>query len=389
MKKAKLLKSILVPTLGISAIGTIAAVSTSCGSEKNIENQYVAITANENSTLTLNNKGENNPDLQYSTDRTNWSAYNTTIDIPQGLKIYLKGNNPTGWSQSRIVYSYLSITGSVSINGNVMGLLDNGAAPGKEGDITTILCDYCFIGLFENSTGIKSVSEDFLPATILKSNCYNGMFSGCSSLETAPNLPATTLADSCYYYMFCNCFSLTKSPALPATNLAENCYGNMFSGCSSLTIAPELPATNLTEGCYNNMFCECTSLTTAPKLPATTLADYCYDSMFLKCTSLTTAPELPATTLTPCCYAYMFWNCTSLVIPPDLPAINLVQDCYAFLFYGCKKLNSIKIGYTGDYDSIYFNSWVLGVANSGTFYYNGTTHTAQDFGLNGWTTKKF
>ena len=47
MKKAKLLKSILVPTLGISAIGTIAAVSTSCGSEKNIENQYVAITANE------------------------------------------------------------------------------------------------------------------------------------------------------------------------------------------------------------------------------------------------------------------------------------------------------------------------------------------------------
>ena len=363
MKTIGILKSILIPTLGISAIGTIAAASTSCGSEKNIENQYVAITANENSTLTLNNKGENNPDLQYSTDRTNWSAYNTTIDIPQGLKIYLKGNNPTGWSQSRTVYSYLSITGSVSINGNVMGLLDNGTAPGEEGDITTIPCDYCFIGLFENSTGIKSVSEDFLPATILKSNCYNGMFFGSSSLETAPNLPATTLADSCYYYMFCNCFSLTKSPALPATNLAEDCYGNMFSGCSSLTVAPELPATNLTEGCYNNMFCECTSLTTAPKLSATTL--------------------------TPRCYAYMFWNCTSLVIPPDLPAINLVQDCYAFLFYGCKKLNSIKIGYTGDYDSIYFNSWVSGVANSGTFYYNGTTQTAENFGLKGWTTKKF
>ena len=31
MKNIKLLKSILIPTLGISAIGTIAAVCTSCG----------------------------------------------------------------------------------------------------------------------------------------------------------------------------------------------------------------------------------------------------------------------------------------------------------------------------------------------------------------------
>ena len=32
MKNTKLLKSILIPTLGISAIGTIAAISTSCSS---------------------------------------------------------------------------------------------------------------------------------------------------------------------------------------------------------------------------------------------------------------------------------------------------------------------------------------------------------------------
>ncbi len=106
-------------------------------------------------------------------------------------------------------------------------------------------------------------------------------------------------------------------------------------------------------------------------------------------TLLTKSPALPATNLAEDCYGNMFWNCTSLVIPPDLPATNLVQDCYAFLFYGCKKLNSIKIGYTGDYDSIYFNSWVSGVANSGTFYYNGITQTAEDFGLNGWTKHSF
>ena len=281
MKKPKLLKSILIPTLGITSIGTIAAVSTSCGSEKNIENQYVAITANENSTFALTYKALGiSVDLQYSKDKTNWSSYSNEISINQGQTLYLKGNNPDGWSQSRRVYSYLSITGSVSINGNVMGLLDNGAAPGKEGDITTIPCDYCFIGLFENSTGIKSVSEDFLPATILKSNCYNGMFSGCSSLETAPNLPATTLADSCYYYMFCNCFSLTKSPALPATNLAEGCYGNMFSGCSSLTIAPELPATNLAQNCYNCMFDHCKSLTSV-KIYYTGNHNTCFGSFWV------------------------------------------------------------------------------------------------------------
>ena len=32
MKKANLLKTLLIPTIGITAIGTIAAVSTSCSS---------------------------------------------------------------------------------------------------------------------------------------------------------------------------------------------------------------------------------------------------------------------------------------------------------------------------------------------------------------------
>ena len=334
MKKTKLLKSILVPTLGISAIVSIAAVSTSCGSEKNIENQYVAITANENSTFALTYKALGiSVDLQYSKDKTNWSSYSNEISINQGQTLYLKGNNPDGWSQSRTVYSYLSITGSVSINGNVMGLLDNGAAPGKEGDITTIPCDYCFIGLFENSTGIKSVSEDFLPATTLAYGCYVGMFDGC--------------------------ISLTTPPKLPATNLAEDCYGNMFSGCSSLTVAPELPATSLTGYCYDWMFQNCSSLKVAPKLPATSLTENCYYGMFNNCTALTTAPELPAT--------------------------SLVSGCYGQIFDGCSSLNSIKIGYIGNYDSQYFYHWVDDIAGSGTFYYNGN-QTAQNFQLpSGWT----
>ena len=94
--------------------------------------------------------------------------------------------------------------------------------------------------------------------------------------------------------------------------LVLRCYQGMFKGCTSLSTAPELPATILANFCYNNMFQGCTSLTTAPVLPATTLNYGCYGSMFWNCTSLTTAPALPATTLAPNCYSYMFRDCTRL-----------------------------------------------------------------------------
>ena len=112
--------------------------------------------------------------------------------------------------------------------------------------------------------------------------------------------------------------------------------------------------------------------------------------MFDSCSSLTVAPELPATSLKNGCYDDMFFGCTSLTTAPELPATNLKESCYDDMFYKCSKLNSIKIGYIGNYDSTYFDTWVTGVASSGTFYYNGTTQTAQDFGLpSGWTTEHF
>jgi len=71
------------------------------------------------------------------------------------------------------------------------------------------------------------------------------------------------------------------------TDVPPAAFIYMFSGCTSLTTAPELPATVLASGCYKFMFSRCTSLTTAPELPAITLADLCYHSMFYSCTSLT------------------------------------------------------------------------------------------------------
>ena len=86
--------------------------------------------------------------------------------------------------------------------------------------------------------------------------------------------------------MFQGCTSLTQAPALPATTLKSICYNNMFQGCTSLTQAPALPATTLANGCYNSMFMRCYGLTQVPALPATTLVTGCYSSMFYGCTNI-------------------------------------------------------------------------------------------------------
>ena len=409
----QIIKTLLVPTLEITAIGVVAAISTSCGSEKKdsihvtdvkldkysktlfiddteiliptvlpenatdksvtwsstntsvatVSNgtitavakgtatitvttydgghtatcdvvvtikPHVVITANSDSTLTLKNNGENNPNLQYSIDGASWSTYDTTINIGRDQTLYLKGDNPDGWSHSITKYSNFTITGDVYLSGNVMGLIDNGT-----NTKFYIPCSYCFYDLFFESTGITSVDEDFLPATSLTTHCYRNMFFGCSSLTTAPELPAIALADYCYECMFQNCSSLTNAPALPATDLTNWCYASMFNGCSSLTTVPNLPATTLADGCY----------------------------------------------------AFMFSNCTSLIVAPDLISKNLANECYNYIFFYCTSLATIKISYTGEYNDEYFNSWVNNVAESGIFYYNGD-QTAQDFGLpSGWAKK--
>lgn len=144
-------------------------------------------------------------------------------------------------------------------------------------------------GKFECHGNIMSLlyGDDFEDKTSIPiAACFYGLFGGCSSLTTAPELPATTLADRCYYFMFANCTSLTTAPELPATTLSERCYAQMFNSCTSLTTAPELPATTLVKACYTLMFTSCTSLTTAPVLPATILVEQCYDQMFYHSTNL-------------------------------------------------------------------------------------------------------
>ena len=349
----------------------------------------------------------NGTDLEWSTDRTNWSSVWTNyVQFGNGTKVYVRafddGDNETvdnsdGTSYSNgtgdTSYSKFSFQNNnnvpVACTGDIRTLIDGAkyktvdTGKAKFGTLfkdcktlttapelpATTLAGNCYELMFQ---GCKKLTiAPALPAEKLTGYCYNSMFLGCTELTTAPALPATTLAEGCYKQMFYNCSGLTSAPALPATTLYASCYNSMFYGCTSLTAVPILPATTLADRCYQSMFSGCTGLTTALILPATTLAERCYQSMFSGCTGLTTAPILPATTLAERCYESMFMSCTQLTKAPDLPATILVVSCYETMFTHCKNLNSIKAMFTTD--PIVNNStasWLLNVAATGIFVKN-------------------
>ena len=337
-------------------------------------NEYLTIEVLDDGEITITITSDVNATyatyLSYSKDKSNWTpttidSTDQTITIPvsRGDNVYLKGEAKQ-WSY-RGGYMNISSTTNFIASGNIMSLLygDNF----KDNVKFTEGSNSNFVQLFEDNEHLINAENLILPATTLAESCYPFMFSGCTSLTTAPALPATTLASYCYGSMFMGCTSLTKTPKLPAATLKLNCYDKMFQGCSSLKAAPALPATTLAQYCYSSMFMGCTSLTKTPKLPATELTIGCYDSMFNGCSSLTTAPELPATELAQRCYCFMFQDCTALTTAPLLPATTLAIYCYQSMFSGCSKLSSITMLATDISANGCLKNWVSGVAATGTF----------------------
>ena len=331
-----------------------------CECSHDYSQDYLTFRAKEDGTFSISRAG-----ASYSLDSgETWTSIAANVNTPtvqSGNTIMWKG---TMLPTTTYGIGTFSSTGNFEAQGNAMSLLygDN-----FSGETNLSTKRYAFLGLFKGCSNLQSAENIILPATTLSINCYKHMFSGCTSLTTAPELPATTLANYCYEGMLQRCTSLTTAPQLPATTLAQYCYQWMFVGCTSLTTAPQLPATTLANYCYYYMFSGCTSLTTAQQLPATTLAPYCYANMFMGCTSLTTAPQLPATTLAVLCYQQMFAGCTSLTTAPELPATTLANNCYGGMFYGCTSLSAITCLATDISATNCTNNWLYNVSSSGTF----------------------
>ena len=324
------------------------------------ENQYLTFEALADDT-TFTFTPLNNNVVKYSLNNGRTWVEGNSVQVGNGNKVLVKGELIPLIDTNNNIYGIGTFSSSANFNveGNIMSLLFGDNFTGKT-DLTGY--DYAFEDLFLHAYNMINAKNLVLPAKTLSKECYFSMFMNCYRLVTTPKLPATTLADSCYHHMFNNCESLVNAPELPATTLASRCYNGMFDGCTSLTTAPELPATTLADYCYYGMFSGCTSLVNAQSiLPATTLADYCYEGMFMSCTSLTTAPELPA--------------------------ISLSSHCYWFMFDNCHSLNYIKAMFTTTPSKSYTDSWVYGVASTGTFVKNtaATWDVRDDYGIpTGW-----
>ena len=134
-------------------------------------------------------------------------------------------------------------------------------------------------GLFSGCTSLTVTPQisQIIPVDDTNSVDLSGMFARCSSLEYVPNLPQADLYKLKCKEMFAFCTSLKTVPSnyLSGTTLSSNCYNGMFEGCSGLTNAPILPAETLQYYCYYLMFSGCTSLSAITCLATDISASFC------------------------------------------------------------------------------------------------------------------
>jgi hypothetical protein len=135
--------------------------------------------------------------------------------------------------------------------------------------------------------------------------------SGCSSLNTLPDLPPNL-----QWLDLSGCSSLNTLPELP-----QNLERLDLSGCSSLNTLPDLPP-NLQKLDLS----ACSSLNTLPDLPPS--LQYLNLS---GCSSLNTLPDLP-----PSLQYLNLYVCSSLNTLPELP-----QNLESLNLYGCSSLNTL------------------------------------------------
>lgn len=193
----------------------------------------------------------------------------------------------------------------------------------------------------------------------LNAQCYQFMYSGCTSLTDAEDLPATSIevgCYGCYRAMFQGCTSLVKAPKISATDFDENeCCAYMFSGCTSLKDLPKLVINGDSNGkvaklAFDHAFSGCTSLEDISNIEfnAEYLDTQSFNGMFNGCIALQTLPEncsIHGRSYSGTSYScqLMFAGCTSLKTIPDLPDVAGVQQgAYKAMFQGCTGLETLE-----------------------------------------------
>ena len=158
--------------------------------------------------------------IQYSINKTNWtSAASTTSSgttlttLNTGDKLYLRGSETQYTVNNLNYFNRFDSDKNINVYGNIMSLIYEDNFVGQD----TLSSPLTFCRLFYQNTKLIDASNLIMPAMTLTAHCYRGMFSGCTSLTTAPVLPAITLATTCYNAMFSGCTSLNYIKAMFTT----------------------------------------------------------------------------------------------------------------------------------------------------------------------------
>ena len=203
---------------------------SSCEVPSKSKSKELTLTATEdNSSVALKKVGDVNNTYEYKLNNGDWTSYTLTtsgvvIPLSAGDKIQWRcTNRPTTFSV--MVYVQFVMTGKIEASNPVTSMvlytLDPSSLYGY---------DFACCRLFSDCSALIKAPE--LPATILATGCYGGMFYACNSLTRAPALPATTLVEHCYsaklaaifttfFGMFSNCSNL-KEIRCAATNPSAN-----------------------------------------------------------------------------------------------------------------------------------------------------------------------
>lgn len=173
----------------------------------------------------------NNTTIQYSLDSgSTWinltcptnTSFVESSSVNKGSRIYIKASGLVAYAVSGKLLAGIGIlqgNKQYKLGGNLRSLLGG----------SSTLSNYQFANLFRNDTNLIQVSSGLLPFTTLKTQCYYGMFYGCSNLKNAPNLPATTLVSQCYSYIYYGCCNLTYI-SLMCTTTPSDTYMTYWIG---------------------------------------------------------------------------------------------------------------------------------------------------------------
>ena len=216
-------------------------------------------------------------------------------------------------------------------------------------DVTTSILSSVSYSLDNGSTWVTTSNTND-KVTITTPSVAAGskvLWKGTGTATSAPSMNHTKASK----FSFTNYFSVSG-------NIMSMIYGDNFRGQTTL------PSTYTFQALFHSAI-----LLSAEnlKLPATTMTEGCYSMTLMNNRQLTKAPELPATTLAKWCYNQMFSSCVKLTEAPKLPAKTLAQMCYINMFQSCSVLNKIEMLATDISAGGCFNTWVMGVASSGTF----------------------